>query len=198
MSSLEHSFRSSTLTRTWTLRLDGDTLSCSGRRDVDLRDVQRVSLLANPVYGHPSLTHRQCKLKVSGRQREIYIQSLHPLGVGEYEDRSDTYGPLVAALCQRIARLNANAEFVSGSTGFKLMFYIMAGLSGVFGALMMIGGIGERDAEPIFAAALLLFAAYITFSIGRSLTRDTFDPSDPPDLGPFVAGDLRDEQSGHQ
>lgn len=187
MSVLEHSFRRTSFTRTWHLRLEGDTLSCSGRRDIDLRDVERVSLLESPVYGQASLMHRQCKLKVSGRKRGVYIQSLYPDGIGEFEDRSNTYGPLVSALCRRIVRANPKAEFVRGSSGYKLMFYGIALFSGIFGTLMMIGGVVENDAEPIVSAAVLLIAAYITFSIGRTLTRETFDPNDPPDLGPFAS-----------
>jgi len=84
----------------------------------DIRAIQLIS------YASPIGTALQCTLR-SKAGGKVKLRSAHYRGLGDFEDRTKTYAPLVQALAGRIDAANPDATFIAGSTGLWILWLVV-------------------------------------------------------------------------
>ena len=150
MTEWAHSVRNGIVSGERTYRLAQDALCWTetGRSDGRLAyaDARLMQLIS---YASPIGRALQCKVTSTAGDK-VLLRSAHYLSLGAFEDRTDSYGPLVRELAKRIHKANPGAAFVAGSTGLWLVWLVVG--------LLWVGAIALLAAalfETVFDAPLL-------------------------------------------
>jgi len=165
----------------------------SGRTDGRLAysDTRSMRLIS---YASPIGRSLQCTLKSKSGDK-VVIRSAHYVELGDFEDRSMSYGPFVKDLAMRIAKANPNAKFTAGSTLFWIAWIAVAGIWVVVLALFAVS-LFEMSLLAGLAIALSLGAACLPLiwqEVRQGGSR-SFDPFNPP--GELVGAQVADLTSG--
>lgn len=182
MSGAEHQGRLSLAGKERTYTLGEDAIEwqeegSAGR--LPYTEVLDINLIA-----YHAARQRALQCKMSGRNGEkLYIRSLHYVGLGNFEDRTETYTPFVRDVLLKVAESAPDAKFTVGSTGLWLVWLIFAViLAGVFALMVMIlfdAGGGGATTALIGMLISVIFGIPIWFGLRRGPSRP-FDPLNPP------------------
>jgi len=163
-------------------RLSRDALCWteSGKTDrrlpyADTRSMQLVS------YASPAGRALQCKL-TSKTGDKVIVRSAHYLDLGEFEDRSESYGPFLRELARRIHAANPDTRFTAGSTLFWILWLAIAAIWAVVIAFFSVA-LFETSLLGGLAVALSLGAICVPLiwhEVRQGGSR-SFDPLDPPE-----------------
>jgi len=111
------------------------------------------------------------------------IGSHHYVSLGNFEDRSDSYVPIVRELARRIADANPQSLFIAGSFGLWLGWVIVCFLVLALAALVVVAVL--EDAPPLFgligAIALVVTAGPLAMLWAIRNLPKSFDPKSVPD-----------------
>ncbi len=164
MIEIQYSSRPNAFSPEQVLRLEGDSLILieQGKaKQLALADVVRVRLLVSPglrSYGNEVMpVSGICKLRTrDGGKRTL--TSLHYRGIGQIEDRSDSYAPFIEALLPRIAAANPAAVFLSGmSMGLWILWiFVLLGNLAVLAMMIWTGWDAAMRREWIIPAFCVL------------------------------------------
>lgn len=177
-----HSVRVSAFEPEYSWRLDGDTLwmCTAGQADISI-DLAKITTVR--------LSYEPTRMQTGRYRCRIYgplglaamIQNESYMGFTSFESRSDTYNSLVRLLIPRIASLNPQCIFKSGTShlswwGQALMIAI------VFGLLLILLIVLYSAIGPLAIIKLVIIAFFIP-PLARWFMKNkprTFDPSDIP------------------
>ena len=181
MTELIHSVRNSLASGERTFRLSNDALCWTefgrAQRCLAYADIRAMQLVS---YASPIGRALQCMLR-SKAGGKIKLRSAHYRGLGDFEDRTNTYGPFIRALAGRIGAANPDATFIAGSTGLWIL-WLVVGLIwvGVVGLLSL--ALFETSLLGTLAIALGFGAVFppLIWREVRSGGAKTFDPHTPP------------------
>lgn len=176
-----HAVRNSLIDATQTYRLGDDALVWQdGDRSEQRRyaDIASVHLISYPGYGGQPL---QCTLK-DRAGKKIKIRSHHYVSLGNFEDRTATYGPFIRELAARLGTHGQDVAFHCGSrimwavwvTLFWLSLLVLVGY-----VFALIGGveISWNTISPL--VVLVVFLPVSRAMMGQSWA-GTFEPGSPP------------------
>lgn len=141
-------------------------------------DIKRVNLIA-----YAATNGRQGQLSLLTRTGEkLVVRSHHFQGLGQFENRSETYGQLVRGLLQRISIANPVAVFVTGSNLYWYLWAMVLALSVIVAAILVYALVAATP--PIFpmimSISFIVFCGFIAWhSLGTS-RQTPFDPDAPP------------------
>ena len=177
-----HSVRNSLIDkeRTFTLGPEGFRWSAKGGADghMPYAEVRDMRLIA---YTSPIGETFQCtvRARTGGKAK---LRSAHYRSLGNFEDRTGTYGPFVKALAERVAVAAPDAKFIAGSTGLWILWLIVGVLLlGLFVILILSMFEVLPPAGPwIIAVAVCLIAVPWAWRRLREGAAKTFDPAAPP------------------
>lgn len=186
MTEWAHSVRNGIVSGERTYRLAQDALCWTetGRSDgrlayADARAMQMIS------YASPIGRALQCKVTSTAGDK-VLLRSAHCLSLGAFEDRTDSYGPLVRELAKRIHKANPGAAFVAGSTGLWIV-WLVVGLLWVGAIALLAAALFETvfDAPLLGSFAVALGVCAVCLPLiwreVRSGGSKRFDPLAPPD-----------------
>lgn len=204
MTEWTHRVRNSLIDGERTYRLTPDALCWTetGRSDgrlayADARSMQLIS------YVSPIGRALQCKVRGATGEKAL-LRSAHYRKLGNFEDRTDSYGPFARELAKRIYEANPKAAFIAGSTGLWLM-WLTVGVIWVGAVALIAAALFEAmfDAPLLASFAVALGVCAICLPLiwreVRSGGSRPFDPLAPPEalLGrPATQPDLRLSSSG--
>ena len=176
-----HTVRNSLIDKERSFTLGEDALTWrddAGEGRLAYADVRDMRLI-----GYPSLIGEALQCTVRGRRHgKVKIRSAHYRGLGDFEDRTETYAPFVAALAKRVAARAPDARFIAGSTGLRIVWLVLGVLCAiVVGLLVLTLFEGVPAAAPaIMAVAICIAAVPIAIRRVRADGARTFDPEAPP------------------
>lgn len=106
------------------------------------------------------LAHKRCVVRLA-HGPAIMIASRHFLGIGSFEDRSDTYDVFVTELVQCVAAANPAATFVRGMplllwSIWAILYATLSLAWPVAGAGLLLTLLGEGIFASLLAAAIVL------------------------------------------
>ena len=176
-----HTVRNSLIDKERTFSLGADALNWrdeAGEGHMAYADVRDMCLI-----GYTSLIGeaRQCSLRGRGGGK-VKIRSAHYRGLGNFEDRTETYAPFVAGLAKRVAARAPDAAFIAGSTGLRIVWLVLGVLCAIVVGLLVLSLFeGVPPAAPaIVAVAICIAAVPIAIRRVRSDRALRFDPEAPP------------------
>jgi hypothetical protein len=176
-----------------TYRLEQDALSWSetGRNGrLQYSDIERIRLFATHMAIDPSsggvIAPDSKSVVVSGPDGQHVLSSNHFVGLGDFEDRSATFIPFVAALIERVAAASPATIFIRGlPAGLLAVYMVLAAIIAIviviFVALLIreIPKGMEEVGTIVFAASFLVGLAGAEIALIRLLIRDWPRPFDP-------------------
>ncbi len=183
-SNLAHSVRNSLRDKETAFTLGDDALDWdtgSEQGSISYREIDQLNLI---TYGtdaaDPEVVHGQLTLR-TGSGASLKLRSHHLKGLGSYENRAATYVPFVRDLIRRVQGANPEARFVSGSSGLKIVWLVIAVLVGLVALALGLAVIAEGFRVDIASGGLLAaFLAWTSFRRFQNYSAATFDPADPP------------------
>ncbi|MEP2774831.1 MAG: hypothetical protein ABJQ29_14730 [Luteolibacter sp.] len=178
-----HSVRVSALESESTWRLDGDTLwmRSQGQTDIPipLAHITTVRLSYEP--SRMQTRRYRCRL-YSALGLSAMIQNDSYKGFADFEDRSDSYNSLVRLLILRIASINPQCIFKSGTS--QLSWWAQAIMIAViFGILILVSILLYTAIGALVIIKLLIIALFIPTLIRWFMKNrpHAFDPKDIPE-----------------
>jgi hypothetical protein len=169
--------------RTWTLEPDALLWrdDNGGQGQIPYADITRLQLIDYASYGGRIY---QCAIEQKGG-KGAKIRSHSYISLGNFEDRRQTYAPLIRDLAARVAEANPDAEFIAGSTGLWVAWTIVGLLAivmlGFFFASFGAGGPSLNG--TIMVAVILLIGGPIIWRQLKYGRAKSFDPKNvPPEL----------------
>lgn len=181
MSEPAHSVRNSLIDQERSFSLGADALNwrdAAGEGQMAYADVRDMRLIG---YTSPIGEARQCTLRgrLGGR---VKIRSAHYRGLGNFEDRTETYAPFVAGLAKRVAAQSPQAKFIAGSTGLRIVWLVLGVLCAIVVGLLVLSLFeGVPPAAPaIVAVAICVAAVPIAIRRLRADRARSFDPEALP------------------
>ncbi len=180
-----HSVRNSLRDRETAFRLGDDALTWDNggeQGSIPYQDIEHLNLI---TYGadaaDPAAIHGQLIIRTRTGPT-LKLRSHHLKGLGSFDNRSATYVPFVRELCRRAAAANPEAHFVSGSSGLRTLWLVIAVLVGLVSLALGLALIGEGFRADLLAGGLLTaYLSWTSFKRFRAFRAATFDPADPPD-----------------
>jgi hypothetical protein len=181
MSEPAHSVRNSLIDQERSFSLGADALEwrdAAGEGRMAYADVRDMRLIG---YTSPIGEARQCTLR-DRRGGKVKIRSAHYRSLGNFEDRTETYAPFVAALAKRVAAQSPHAKFIAGSTALWIVWLVLGVLSAIVVGLIVLSLFeGVPPAAPaIMAVAICAAAVAIAIRRVRADRARSFDPEAPP------------------
>jgi hypothetical protein len=175
-----HSVRNSLFGNERAFTLGEDALhwrDTAGEGQMPYADVRDMRLIG---YASPIGEALQCTVRARWHGK-IKIRSAHYRGLGDFEDRSGTYGPFVAALAKRIAARAPEARFIAGSTALWIAWLVIGVLMAIVVGLLILSLFGGAPAaQGIMAVAICLAAVPLAIRRIRKDRARTFNPDAPP------------------
>lgn len=181
MTTLKHLVRPHLFAHEQCYTLEADALRFQVRgkdRSLPYSDITSVRVLSYANFGG---VQYQCTVK-SGAHGKLTIRSHHYQSLGAFQDRTDTYFPLVRELCRRVHDHNPQAQFIRGSGWIQTLWLgvlILTILGWVVLGLMLLGGGADLDGSVTFALLLIFITSISARWLWRSKP-DLFDPLNPP------------------
>ncbi|XSG82675.1 MAG: hypothetical protein ACPW61_02525 [Methyloligella sp. ZOD6] len=182
MGELIHRVRNSIVDRErdWTLGADAlqwrEADGKAGR--VAYADIAGLQLIDYASYGGRIY---QCALKPKSGA-PLKIRSHSYISLGNFEDRRQTYAPLIHGLAGRVAAANPDARFIAGSTGLWIAWTLVGLLTlvmlGVFFASLGAGSLSINAGAVALVIAIL--AVPLVWRQVKSGRAKTFDPKNVP------------------
>ena len=180
-----HSVRNSLRDKETAFRLGDNALNWDNGRDqgsIPYQDIEHLNLI---TYGadaaDPDAIHGQMIIRTKAG-KTVKLRSHHMKGLGSFENRSATYVPFVRELCRRAAAANPDTYFVSGSSGLRTVWLVIAILVGVVSLALGLVLLAEGFRAGMLAGSLLsAYLSWTSFKRFRAYRANTFDPANPPD-----------------
>jgi len=182
-----HTVRNSLIDRqrAWTIGPDALHWREARRQgSIPYGDIRQVRLIS---YANTGGEQYQCVVTAAGRGR-VKIRSHHYVSLGNFEDRTATYAPLIRDLLKRVAAASPGATFVAGSIGLLIvwMVVLLLFILGVATAVLAyFDGLAGTWKFAITVGVLILSGPLIWRRLAAGAVRP-FDPADPP---PNLLGD---------
>lgn len=176
-----HEVRNSLIDPVRVFGLDDDSLYWqAGERREQRRyaDIASVHLITYPGYGGRPL---QCTL-TDRAGKKILIRSHHYVSLGNFQDRTGTYGPFIKALVSRLDAQGHDVAFDYGSSIMRAVWTTLFWLSVlvlVGYAFALIGGAGYSLEVAVPMTVVMVLLPVSRSMIGRSRP-GTFNPKAPP------------------
>lgn len=176
-----HEVRNSLIdsTRHFGVEDDGLTWEEGDRRDSRrFQDIKSVHLIAYPGYGGK---HLQCTL-TDRKGKKIKIRSHHYISLGNFQNRSQSYGPFVQLLTAGLGLHGQSVTFYCGSKIMRAVWAVLFWLSilVLVGYLFaIIGGVALSWAT-IATIAIFVTLLPTSWAMIRQNKPETFDPNAPP------------------
>lgn len=176
---------------TW--RLSGDQLYCGAGehwRHLPLREIVFMRLFGSPGLAAPYLggaTVAQgfdvCELKTATGET-LSFNSNHFVSLGNFEDRTATFRPFVAALAPAVASANPAARFVWGMPplvwGSWALLMGLTALVALFGLAIGVAGLTHGAVADGLVGLLFVFSAgWGAMSMWRTVSGGRTRPFDP-------------------
>jgi len=176
-----HEVRNSLIDPVRSFRLLDDRLlwqEAGSQRERRYADITSVHLIAYPGYGGQPL---QCTL-TDRDGKKIKIRSHSYVSLGNFQDRTATYGPWIRALLANLEAKGHGVGFYYGSNIMRAVWSTLFWLSvlvlvGYMFAL--IGGAG-RSVGTIAPMAFVAVFLPVSWLMIRQNRPGTFDPKSPP------------------
>lgn len=183
-SNLAHSVRNSHRDTETAFTLGEDMLDWDNggeQGSVPYREIKELNLITYAAdAADPDAIHGQLIIRTKGG-KSFKMRSHHLKGLGSYENRAETYVPLVRDLVRLVAAANPDARFVSGSSALRTVWLVIAVLVGLVALALGLAVIGEGFRVDILSGCLVAaFLAWTSFRRFRDYGAATFDPADPP------------------
>lgn len=181
MPSVTHEVRNSLIDPTRTFKLDENGVSWSepkGSQQRGYSDITSVHLISYPNTGG---LQYQCTL-ADRTGKKTKIRSHHYVSLGNFEDRSDSYGPFIRELVARLGSQGHAVKFYQGSNIMRAVWTVLFTLSVLIlvgYVFALIGGAGRSWGVIAPMTVIALFLPVTWTMIGRSVA-GTFDPKTPP------------------
>ncbi len=201
-------FRPSLMRKEETYRLSDVALVRTARGEeagLPFADIRSVRIYGSPglrtLGGTAAPDFQRCVVRPR-RGHAMVLGSNHFLGLGRFQDRSQTFRPFVDALVQRVAAANPGATFIAGMPAplwwtWILILLAVVVVTPLVVLLIIIGLVEARHIDPplILVAALLLGILFSLASYLRTVRRNRPRRFDPRGGGPGGAS-LLDELRG--
>jgi hypothetical protein len=119
--------------------------------------------------------------ELTGARSQLTLTSMHFKGIGSFEDRFDTFEPLIRKVVAGVAAANPSAEFRAGERpayyGLMLVFNILA-----FGFLALVVlalpiSIGDVSMTSLIKLGIVLISLPLMFSWAVNSRPRRFDPA---------------------
>jgi len=181
MTAPTHTVRNSLLDKERTFTLGADALCWrdrNGEGQIPYANVREMRLIS-----YTSLVGEAFQCTVRARNDDLAkLRSAHYWRLGDFEDRTSTYAPLVAGLAKRIAANAPGARFVTGSTALWITWLVIGILCAIVVALVILSLFESVPpaACGIAAIAICIGAAPIVIHRARHDRARRFDPEAPP------------------
>jgi len=147
------------------------------RMTVPYRNVQAVRLAFAPGRFQTS----RFLLELQGTRSELVLSNMHFAGIGNFEDRSETFLPLVRTVVAGIAAANPAARFSAAERPvyYCLMLGFNAFAFGMLALLLLTLPIvpGNISASVIIKGAVILFTLPLLFSWAVHARPRRFNPT---------------------
>lgn len=176
-----HSVRLSLVSPEQTFSLGPTSLDVSGAgasNNIPYIDIQEIGLITYGGYGG---LQGQATLRTRAGKK-IKIRSHHYRGLGDFENRSATYRPLMQGLLQHVHAANPSARFVSGSTIMTVVWWVLLVCLVLMIILLGLALLSGKDLNGNvlggFVTALILIP--FAWRSARRSRQNEFDPAMPP------------------
>jgi hypothetical protein len=147
------------------------------RMTVPYRNVQAVRLAFAPGRFQTS----RFVMELQGTRSQLVLSNMHFVGIGNFEDRSETFLPLVRAVVAGIAAANPAARFTAGERPafYWLMLAFNAFAFGMLALLLLTLPIvpGNISASVMIKAVVILFTLPLLFSWAMNSRPRRFNPA---------------------
>lgn len=146
------------------------------RMTVPYRNVQSVRLAFAPGRFQTS----RFLMELQGTRSELVLSNMHFAGIGNFEDRSETFLPLVRTVVTGIAAANPVARFTAGER--PAYYWLMLGFNafafGMLALLLLTLPIvpGNISASVMIKGVVILFTLPLLFSWAVNARPRGFDP----------------------
>ncbi len=181
MTKLTHVIRASSLSKERTYRLGTNALHWQDEKldgQLAYADIDLVRLINYSSFGSEQGC---CKLR-DRSGKSIKIPSHSYKSPGAFEDRSETYAPLIRELILRVASKSPPARFIAGSTVMWIVWLALLASSIVIAVLLIMALLGGASISGGVIAPILVFTIF-----GPSMWRHVrqgkmrnFEPVSPP------------------
>lgn len=147
------------------------------RMTVPYRNVQAVRLAFAPGRFQTS----RFLMELQGTRSQLVLSNMHFAGIGNFEDRSETFLPLVRTVVTGIAAANPAARFTAGER--PAYYWLMLGFNafafGMLALLLLTLPIvpGNISASVIIKGVVILFTLPLLFSWAVNARPRRFDPA---------------------
>ncbi len=141
-------------------------------------EIVTLHLISYPGYGGQPL---QCTL-IDRAGKKIKIRSHHYVSLGNFEDRTATYGPLIRELIAGLEATGDQVHFYRGSNMMRAVWSVLFWLSVLVligCGFTLIGGAGLSFGAIAPMTVVAVFLPVCWAMIGRSKA-GVFDPKAPP------------------
>ena len=149
-----------------------------GEGQIEYADIHQMRLVSYLYYNY---MHRQCTLHVRSGGKTC-IRSHHYESLGKFDDRTETYVPLVRELARRIASSNPQAHFLAGGTGLWfiwLVVLLLCVLALIFLVLVILEGTSLPRGAYSILFLIIIFGPLAWHMMGRN-KQSAFDPANIP------------------
>lgn len=175
---LRHSVRNNLIEGECSYVLEPERLSWAGKAgggSVPYGAFTRVHLI-----GYAGSGGRQYQATLKRKDgKPVRIRSHHYVGLGQFEDRGQSYAPFIRELCHRIAAAAPGSRFVSGSTGLWIAWLVVCLLAALL-AILAVSLAYLPSAPALPAILVLLVSAPLIWREACKGPATTFDPDSPP------------------
>lgn len=181
MTTLAHQVRPHLFTDEQSYALEPDALVFTSKGksvSIPYSDITSVRVLSYANYGG---VQYQCTLKTRNHGK-LNIRSHHFRSLGAFDDRTESYFPLVRELCQRVHAHNPQAQFIRGSGWIQTLWLIVL-LICVGGWILLAVLLFEGGADPMASfgfVGVLVLSTYFAVRWSILSKPDLFDPAAPP------------------
>ncbi|MCA8902698.1 MAG: hypothetical protein KDA53_15775 [Hyphomonas sp.] len=121
-------------------------------------------------------------MQLSGARSQVTVSNMHFKGFGNFEDRWDTFEPLVRAVVAGVNKANPAAQFRAGEKPalYYLMLAFVAASFGLLGTVILALPLvpGNVTLSVVVKAAIILFSLPLLFSWLVNARPRRFDPVD--------------------
>ena len=180
--SLTHTVRKSLFHADWIFELRKDALYWRYGRWENKVPYTEIDSMNLTTWASFAGDRYQCTVH-RRRGRKVKITSHHYVGLGDFEDRSDTYAPFISELCRRVASANRDARFVAGSTGLWLFSVVLAVLMLCVGIGVVVVGLSEgvfSATGTVIPLMTMIMVGPLVWKTVRNGAGGGFDPQHPP------------------